>query len=104
MVLSPPGLDFSGPSPLQYAKRKIINFFEKYFSENHRKTRFTISKYLVLKNEPSEVKKSGKSRKVEKSTFCDFAGPRRDLSMEVLKNEASRGPKAPKAQKVAYLV
>ena len=70
------------------------------FLENHRKTRFTISKYLVLKNEPSEVKKSGKSRKVEKSTFCDFAGPRRDLSMEVLKNEASRGPKAPKVQKV----
>ena len=99
MVLSPPGLDFSGPSPSKYAKRKIINFFEKYFLENHRKTRFTISKYLVLKNEPSEVKKSGKSRKVEKSTFCDFAGPRRDLLTQVPKNEASRGPKTLNAQK-----
>ena len=62
-------------------------------------TRFTISKYLVLKNEPPEVKKSEKSGKLKKSTFCDFAGPRRDLSMEVLKNEASRGSKTPKARK-----
>ena len=28
MVLSPPGLHFSGPSPLLFAKRRIVNFFE----------------------------------------------------------------------------
>jgi hypothetical protein len=72
---------------------------ENIFLRKITKSRFTISKYLLEENRPPEVKKSGKSRKVEKSTFCDFAGPRRDLSMEVLKNEASRGPKAPKAQK-----
>ena len=76
MVLSPPGLDFSGPSPLQYAKRKIVNFLGNIFLENHRKTRFTISKYLVLKNEPSEVKKSGKSRKVEKVNFLRLRRPK----------------------------
>ena len=97
------GLIFQDQVHRNMQSAKSSTFSKNTFLENHRKTRFTISKYLVLKNEPSEVKKSGKSRKVEKSTFCDFAGPRRDLSMEVLKNEASRGPKAPKAQKVAYL-
>ena len=67
------------------------------------KTCFTISKYLLQENEPSEVKKSGNSRKVEKSTFCDFAGPSAFVVDLIEENEVSRGSKALKARKAIEL-
>ena len=63
------------------------------------KTCFTISKYLLQENEPSEVKKSGNSRKVEISIFCDLAGPSAFVVDLLLENDASRGPKTQKSAK-----
>ena len=72
---------------------------ENIFLRKITKSRFTISKYLLEENRPPEVKKSEKSRKVEKSTFCDFAGPSAFVVDLIEENEASRGPKALKVQK-----
>ena len=63
------------------------------------KTCFTISRYLVPKNEPSEVNKSGNPRKLKKSTFCDFAGPSAFVVDLLQENDASGGSKALKALK-----
>ena len=103
MISSPPRAHFPGASTWKYAKCKIVNFFEKYFLRKFTKTCFTISRYLLQENEPSEVKKSRKSRKVDFSTFCDLAGPSAFVVDLLQENDVSRGPKTQKAQKVAYL-
>ena len=70
------GLIFQDQVHRNMQSAKSSTFSKNIFLENHRKTRFTISKYLVLKNEPSEVKKSGKSRKVEKVNFLRLRRPK----------------------------